>query len=138
MIAKTNVLFVCKYNRFRSKVAEEYFHQLNQNPHVKAKSAGIIKGRYPFDPKEKVVCNAMHIPLKGVPQGISDKLLHWQTLIVIVANDVPPSIFKDNRTYNKKLLVWNVPDAKKGTTTEIKSIIQKIKRHVDILVKRLE
>ena len=28
---KKNILFVCKYNRFRSKVAEAYFNSLNKN-----------------------------------------------------------------------------------------------------------
>lgn len=134
---KTHLLFICKYNRFRSKVAQEYFRQLNTNPHIKAKSAGIIKGRYPFDPQERKICRAVGIPLKGHPQGLSTKLLEWQTLVVIVADDVPPTIFKDNNRYSKKLLVWNVPDTKKHSTEEIRSIVEKIKHHVESLVKEL-
>ena len=41
---KTNILFVCKYNRFRSKIAEAYFNKINKNKLVSVKSAGIIRG----------------------------------------------------------------------------------------------
>ena len=38
-----NILFVCKHNVFRSKIAEAYFKKVNQNREINAKSAGIIK-----------------------------------------------------------------------------------------------
>ncbi len=45
---KINILFVCRYNRFRSRVAEAYFKKINKN--FKVKSAGLFKGR-PLSPK---------------------------------------------------------------------------------------
>jgi len=39
-----NILFVCKWNRFRSKLAEAYFKKVNKNKKIKVKSAGLIKG----------------------------------------------------------------------------------------------
>ena len=39
-----NILFVCKHNVFRSRVAEAYFKAINQNKNLKASSAGPIKG----------------------------------------------------------------------------------------------
>jgi len=44
------ILFVCKYNRFRSKTAEAFFNLLKHNKKIKAKSTGLIKGDYPLDP----------------------------------------------------------------------------------------
>jgi len=38
------IAFVCKYNRFRSQIAEAYFNKLNKNKSIKVYSAGVIKG----------------------------------------------------------------------------------------------
>ena len=45
-----NILFVCRYNRFRSRTAEAYFKKINKNKKIKVKSAGIFKGNYPLSP----------------------------------------------------------------------------------------
>ncbi|MEK6898967.1 MAG: hypothetical protein AABW79_02630 [Nanoarchaeota archaeon] len=133
---KTNILFLCKYNRFRSRIAEDYFNKINKNPLVKAKSAGIIKGS-PIDKLEQKVCKEMKIDISGKTQGISTKLLKWQNLIVIVANDVQVELFNDNKKYSKKTIVWKIPDNKTDKVSEIKGIVNKIKRNVDKLIKEL-
>jgi len=38
-VFKMKILFLCKYNRFRSKVAEAVFNKLNHNNHMSAESA---------------------------------------------------------------------------------------------------
>lgn len=137
---KKNILFVCKYNKFRSRVAESFFNKLNKNPNYKAKSAGIIKDR-PEDIihlLENSICGKMGISLKGSPQGISFPLLKWQDIIVIVANDVPSSIFKDNKRYGKKLIVWKISDAKTNNKKEILSIIKSIEKKVKRFTKELK
>jgi len=45
------ILFVCKYNRFRSQFAEKYFRRINKN--LKVSSAGIIKVDKPLTLGEK-------------------------------------------------------------------------------------
>jgi len=132
-----NILFLCKYNRFRSKVAEDYFNRINKNPKLKAKSAGIIEGS-PIDLTQKKISKKLGIELKGKPKGVSTKLLKWQDIIVIVANDVPPALFKDNKKYGKKLIVWKIPDAKEDNESEIKRIVNSIKINVNNLVKGLK
>ena len=132
-----NILFVCKYNRFRSKVAEGYFNQINKNPSLKGESAGIIEGN-PIDKTQKAVAKKLGVNLKGKPRGISAKLLKWQNMIVIVANDVPPALFKDNERYGKKLVIWEVPDAKEDNEEEIKRIVNSIKNKVEALVEELK
>ena len=42
----SKILFICRHNRFRSKIAEGYFNKINKN--VKVKSAGIFIGN-PLD-----------------------------------------------------------------------------------------
>ncbi len=133
---KTRILFVCKYNRFRSRVAEAYFNQSNKNHSIKAKSAGIIQGN-PINREEERICRAMHIDIRGKPRGLSSKLLKWQDIIVIVADNVPPEIFRDNKKYRKKLIVWKISDNKNDTAHEINLIVNKIKGKVEGLVKKL-
>ncbi len=119
------ILFVCKYNRFRSRIAEAIFNKLNENPKNKAKSAGIIIGTT-LDKKQVSAANKIGININGKPQGISSKLLDWQNIIVIVANDVPTSIFKNNSKYGKHIIVWNIPDTKTDKKDEIKKVIKLI------------
>ena len=79
----------------------------------------------------------MHIDIRGKPRGLSSKLLKWQDIIVIVADNVPPEIFRDNKKYRKKLIVWKISDNKNDTAHEINLIVNKIKGKVEGLVKKL-
>ena len=124
------VLFICKYNRFRSKIAEIFFKRYNRNKLYEAKSAGIIKGRYPLDEREVGAAREMGINLKGRPQGLSSDLLIWQDIVIVVADDVPVELFKRNKKHGKKLIIWKVPDFKHGKKQEIKRIINLIEGNV--------
>jgi protein-tyrosine-phosphatase len=132
-----NILFICKYNRFRSKIAESVFNKLNKNKNHKAKSAGIIKGSYPLDKNQVKEAKRQQILLKGHPQGITTDLLRWQEMIIIVANDVPSLLFKENLKYNKKVAVWSISDAKTDNKKEIAGIIKKIKQKITKLTEEI-
>jgi len=123
-----NILFVCKYNRFRSRIAESYFKKINKNKTFKVKSAGLFKGR-PISKFQQKVAKEIGLNIKGKPQGLSTKLLIWQDVMIIVADDVPQSIF-NNKEYGKKTIVWKLPDAlvdnKKQTANLIKAIMKKV------------
>ena len=129
-----NVLFVCKYNRFRSKVAEAFFKKYNKDKKIKAKSAGIIQGS-PINPVQKKVSQDFGINIKNPTRGISTKLLKWQDTIILVSDDVPESIFKDNKKFGKYLIVWKIPDAKAENKQEIIRIISMIDNKVKELIK---
>ena len=116
-----NILFVCKYNRFRSKIAEAYFNKINRNREIKAKSAGLIRGA-PINRLQKKLAKEEGIIIKGRPRGISSKLLKWQNMIVIVADDVPPEIFRDNEEYGKETVVWKIPDKNESVREIIKKV----------------
>lgn len=132
------ILFVCKYNRFRSRVAEAYFKKINPNKNIKVKSAGLIVGKYPLDRTEVSVAKSLGIKLVGRPQPITTALLKWEDMIVLVANNVPKSFFKFNKKYGKKVIVWKIPDIKSGENGKvIKKIILSIMKKVDKLVKEL-
>ncbi len=132
-----NILFICKYNRFRSKIAEILFKQYNKNKELKVRSAGIIQGSFPLDKYEVAEAKKKGIILKGKPIGISSKLLKWQDVIVICADDVPSSIFSDNEQYGKKIIVWKIKDNKTDKEGEIRNIISMIDKKVSEFVGKL-
>lgn len=135
-----NLLFVCKYNRFRSRIAEAYFKKINKNKRNKARSGGIIVGGYPLSSKEVLAAKSFGINIQGKPEPITTEKLIWQDVVIIVADNVPKAIFKFNtKKYGKKVIVWKIPDIKAGENGEkINKIIKMIMLKVDKLVKQLD
>ena len=129
-----NILFVCRHNRFRSKVAEAYFKKINKNKNLVAKSAGIFKGRYPLDKTQSKVAKKMGIKIKTKPQAISEDLLAWQDKIIVITNDLPKGLFKYS-IHNYKVINWKIPDEINGNEKNIEKIIKQIKKKVEELVK---
>lgn len=134
---KINILFVCRYNRFRSRVAEAYFNRINKNKNIKVKSAGLIKGN-PLNPITVKVAKKLGLDIKGKTQGLSSKLMVWQNVTVIVADDVPKSVFNRNIKYGKKVIKLNIKDVSYKDEKAIKKTIDKITKKVDSLNKQLE
>jgi len=130
------ILFICKFNRFRSKVAEAVFNKLNKNSENKCKSAGIIRGR-PLDKLQVSVAKKRGFNINSKPHGLTSEMLIWQNLIVIVADDVPRELFKDNIKYGKKLIVWKIPDVFSNNEKDIEKTISLIENKVKGLVKEL-
>ena len=135
------ILFVCKANMFRSRVAEAYFNKINKNKKIIATSAGIFKG----DTPEKSSVNAakkLGIEINGKPKPISLDLLRKTDLIIIVADNVSSSEFKFQtkeitKKFVKKIIRWEITDEKTNKEKEITGIIKKIMKKVDKLVKGL-
>lgn len=134
---KIKILFVCRYNRFRSRIAEIYFNKINKNKNIKAKSAGLIKGN-PLNPTTVKVAEKFGLNIKGKTQGLSSKLMEWQNVTVIVADDVPKSVFNRNIKYNKKVIKFNIRDTSYENEKYIKKTIDKIIKKVEELNKNLE
>jgi len=127
-----NILFVCKHNKFRSQVAEAFFKKLNKNNKYKSKSAGIIHGRM-INKKLKDYTKKYGIKINSSPKSITTDMLRWADLIILVANNVPRSIFKD-----KKIKIWMINDAGINEEEKVNKIIEQIKRRVNILIKELD
>ena len=130
------ILFVCKNNRFRSRIATEYFNKINKNKKVKGGGAGVVVGAPLTNFQLRIAKNA-GINIKGKPRGLSSKLLIEQDIIVIVADNVPSLIFKD-REYKAKVVRWNIKDVYDNDEKKILKTIGKIKKKVERLVKKLE
>jgi protein-tyrosine-phosphatase len=137
-----NILFICKHNLFRSRIAESYFNKINKNPDLKARSAGVIKGNFLNKHQKHVlkyqicVANEFRLKIKARPRGLSTKLLSKQDLIIITANDIPKSVF-NNPSYVKKLIIWEIPDVGYLNQKHMRKTIKLIMHKVDVLVKDL-
>ena len=129
-----NILFVCRYNRFRSKIAEALFRKLNKDKKLKVKSAGIIKGTKISAAINRSV-REFGIKIDSEPRGLSSELLGWQDLVVVVADDVPLGLFKGKE--GKQVRVWKIKDTSEGNLKSMREIIIKIQDKVKLLVKEL-
>ncbi len=136
-----NILFICKYNRFRSKVAEAYFKKINKNKNLSVKSAGVIEVNKPLTPKEKnrsnYIKNKFNLSISPKSRGLDVTLLEKQDKIIIIADDIPKKIF-DNWRWKDKVTIWKIRDEMGDNKKNIDKIVKFIKKKVDKLVKDLE
>jgi protein-tyrosine-phosphatase len=128
------IIFICKYNRFRSKVAEFLYNQLSGD---KAISAGIIEVDQPLLPEEKqrnkYLKETYNIELNAKSKGIKVSDLLKSDKIIIVANDIPKNMFS-NKKWKNKVVVWGIPDEpaanKKNIDKSVEMILNKVKKLV--------
>jgi protein-tyrosine-phosphatase len=128
------ILFVCKHNRFRSKVAEAAFNKYNKNRNIKAVSGGLFTGK----PPEKNVIDIGEkygLKINNQSKPIKDEDFRSLDLVVIVANNVPASLFKGKV---KKVIVWKIPDTTQDNKKRIEEITKQIIIKVQDLIKWLE
>ena len=133
-MTKLNILFVCRYNRFRSRIALAYFNKINNDKNIKAKSAGLIKGMPVGGEGVKIAKEKYGLNIHGKTQGLTSRLMAWQNITVIVADNVPPQVFDKNKRYGKEVIVWKIKEKDRTNEEIIKEIINK----VSALVKKLE
>ncbi len=119
-------------------MAEAYFKKINKNKNIGVKSAGLIQGNPTGGKGDRIAKQKYGLNISGKTQGLSSKLLEWQNITVVVADDVPAQVFYKNKKYGKKVIVWKIKDIdwKKGRTPE--KVIEEIIKKVDSLVKILE
>lgn len=104
-----NILFVCKHNRFRSKIAEAIFKKLNKNPRIHASSAGLIMGGRTHKDVFKAA-KAFGLGWRVKQHYLTNELLRQQDIIVVVADNVHPSLFYDGIKPRAKMVWWKIPD----------------------------
>lgn len=140
-----NILFICKHNVFRSKVAEAYFNKINENKEVNVDSAGFIKADILSEAEIKAsnfqrkIAKELEIDVVESSKGLSISLLRKQDIIIIVADDVPGYIF-NNKNYlkpNLKIITWKIPDIK-GVECDREFVIKDIKEIMENVGKLVE
>jgi protein-tyrosine-phosphatase len=136
---KMKILFLCKYNRFRSRVAEAYFKKINKNKKIKVESAGIIPGNFPLSKEQIKAAKEFGIDIRGKIRGLDVNILRNNNLIIIVANDVPKKIFFFRGKYRYNIRIWKIPDVTTGKDMEgNKKAIRLIIKEVDKLANELK
>lgn len=131
-----NVLFVCRYNRFRSRVAAAYFKKLNKG-RFNVKSAGIIRGES-VGKIAKKVAGEFGLDISGNTKGLSSKLLLWADKIFVIANDVPLEVFKDNKKSLGKTTILKIRDTNIDNYKNLKTVANSVVAGVDKLNKKLK
>jgi|SRR3989344_537838 len=121
------ILFVCKHNRFRSKIAEAYFNKINKNKKIQVKSAGLVTGKKVH---ENVVneIKLFNGKVDRTSRNLTEDLVRWPNVTIIVANNVPAPFFKN---YGSKIIVWKISDTHQSDIKSIHRISNSIIKKVD-------
>lgn len=127
------ILFVCKHNRFRSKIAESAFNMFNKNKKIKCGSAGIFKG-VPVSPNVMSIGREYGFKISPKTSGLDEKKMKEIDLVIVVADNVPASLFKDKV---KEVRVWEIKDCNQNNKIRIKSISDEILVKVKKLVEEM-
>ncbi|MBS3085294.1 low molecular weight phosphatase family protein [Candidatus Pacearchaeota archaeon] len=130
------ILFVCRHNRFRSKVAEAIFNKLNKNKEIQIESAGLIldESRPYVEPVVVSLMKEKGYDVAGTPRQLTRQLADKFEMIVIVADNVSKEFFHD---FSGKIIKWEIKDAISLDKQEISRIIDKIEKKVKALTKSL-
>lgn len=129
-----HVLFLCKYNRFRSKVAESLFNTLAKNSGDEARSAGIVSG-LPISDDIIRICAEEGCAISNPPQGLTHQLNMWADKIVIIEDRISPEIFNEEKTNDgKEILQWKIEDIAEDDHANRRKKIGQIKAKVEELI----
>jgi len=151
-----NILFICKHNRFRSKIAEAFFNKYinklndakinkdkkekNKIKKHKARSRGVIKD---IDVAENVIRVSKEKGIK-LSSKKSVKLakedIKWANVIIIVANNVNINSVCLNKEdlKGKKIIKWKISDINQGDYEGILKRAEAIEKRIKKLVSILE
>jgi len=128
------ILFVCKYNRFRSKVAEAIFNKLNKKKENITRSRGIIldEKRHYIEKNVLAVMKNKDYEIKNQkPLRICERAIKWADKIIVVADNVEYDFGK------KEVEVWKIEDCDASEKEKIKMIIEQIENKVKALIESL-
>ena len=116
-------------------MAEAFFNKYNKNKSAKAKSAAPIRGT-PLSDNVKKLAKEFKVKIKVKPHGLTSRLMKWQNITIIVADDVHEGLFDKNKEYGKKVISWNIPDVKDNSIEDMRRISRMIKNKVVEFIKK--
>ena len=133
---KMKILFICKHNRFRSKVAEAIFKELNKDRKITAESAGVHldKKRNYIAAAVKRIARKKGYIIKGSSKKLTDKKLREAELIVIAASNISS---KEIKGFKGKILKWRISDCNQKDERGIGKRIEQIEGRVRRLVEKM-
>ena len=134
------ILFVCKFNLFRSKVAETYFNRMNKNKDFCAESAGIIEVTRPLSEGEKernrYIKQEYGLSFNPQSRTVTYDLLNSADQIIIVAEDVPKKALEHHR-WSNKIMAWKIPDEHTGDKRNVNKSLKPLIRKLDLFISKL-
>jgi len=119
------ILFICRHNCFRSRVAEEY---LKKKEIHEVDSAGIISAKLgPTQLQIDVARNEYGLDITNKSKGLSLELINQQDIVINTADDVDDK-FLTHPEYNKhKVISWKISDViGEFSEQDVKNIIDEI------------
>jgi len=134
------ILFVCKYNAFRSRIAEEYFKKINKNPKIESYSRGIIMGGDSDNVQRGIARELLGVNIaKRKPLPLNIEEMKKTDKIIVVADDVPLIVFNYHLIpIWKRVKIWKIKDEQKRNKKNIKQIALQIKERVEKLNEELK
>ena len=131
------ILFICKHNKFRSKVGEAIFNKLNKNKKIIAESAGIIGSENPTpDSVVEVLKEKGYRVARMDARRVDSVKIKYYDVLIIVADNVDPLFFKDS--FKGKIVWWKITDCMDTNIDGIKKRVDEIEVKVRELVKELK
>lgn len=131
-----NILFVSKYNNIRSKLAEAYFNKHNKLKQLHAQSAGLFRG-HPTPAEIMEVARGHRLSLKTSQAAMSTYVLEKHDLVVLVADDVPTSIFRKDNPYINAFVLWKIATPDRRDSVSIEHCMKDIERRIKVLLNEL-
>ncbi|MEJ2267572.1 MAG: hypothetical protein P8X70_00660 [Nanoarchaeota archaeon] len=133
------IIFICKYNAFRSKIAELYLKKINKNKKIKSFSRGFIMGGKPDKTQISFGKKITGVDITKVKQKPVNL---WELIdadkIIVVASDIPIKMFDYHlEDLQKKVEIWKIKDEQKQNKNNIINTINSIKKEVEKLVEDL-
>lgn len=132
-----NILFVCKHNIFRSRVAEEYMKKISKH---NISSGGVIRFDGQMPKVQQEVCKEFGLILPNQSKTLNVDNLRNQDLIIIVADDVPQEIFEHPEYNLKEIRRWDIKDIPSNSQDKesIRYIVGEVVRRVKELNNEIE
>jgi len=131
------ILFVCKHNRFRSKVAEAIFNKLNKNKNFHAESAGLyLDEERPYIEENIVkVMSKRGYEVGGKPRKLTKSLMKKFDLIILLLS---PSDKIRLSNFSEEIIRWNVLDCSASDIQKLNQIINKIELKIKNLLQKIQ
>lgn len=123
------ILFLCRHNRFRSKVAEAIFNKLNKNKKFRCESAGLMidVSRMYVAPYVIEAARKKGYIIKGKPRRITSDQINNFNILIIVADNVDKDFFSN---FKGKIIQWQVSDCEQEDYDGIVERVGEIERLV--------
>ena len=88
-------------------------------------------------PDIKKAAQLSNVSLKGKQKSVTQELLEWADILIITADNLPISLFKDEIKKSLRIMQWKIPDFTDNGTEPRKEIISQIKKKIQKLIKQI-